>query len=310
MMGKYSAIEWTHHTFNPWRGCTKVSTGCKNCYAERLSVRNPAVLGVWGDDGVRSMASEDYWHQPVAWNSAARKADERRRVFCASLADVFEDRPELVEPRARLSRLINATRNLDWLLLTKRPENVNRLMPSRVWWDGAANVWLGTSIENQAAVEQRIPLLLRTPAAVKFLSVEPLLAPIDLNPHLWPQCMGPREVHELAHDGGLYCDERSIDWVICGGESGPGARPLHPDWVRDIRDQCQRASVAFLWKQWGEWAPDCLCQKPRPCPSIPRPCDPIGAMFRCGKSAAGRELDGRTWDEFPASRMSLVAEGP
>src|ERR1035441_204320 len=108
-MGKDSAIEWCSHTFNPWRGCEKVSPGCKNCYAERLSVRNPAVLGVWGADGVRAMASESYWQQPAAWDRAAKNAGERRRVFCASLADVFEDRPELVEPRARLMALIVET---------------------------------------------------------------------------------------------------------------------------------------------------------------------------------------------------------
>lgn len=182
--------------FNPWRGCTKVSRGCANCYAEAGSKRNPAVLGVWGDAGTRVIASESYWRLPLKWDRQAAKAGERRRVFCASLADVFEDRPELVSPRQRLFRLIGDTPYLDWLLLTKRPENVLRMthdewcppVPGHVSqnagdghsWKWPSNVWLGVSVEDQQRADERIPILLQTPAAVRFLSCEPLLGPLDL----------------------------------------------------------------------------------------------------------------------------------
>lgn len=185
-------IEWTSYrrpdgsmvpgyTFNPWRGCTKVSAGCANCYAETMSKRNPEVLGIWGDNGTRAVATESYWRQPLKWNREAEKAGKRRRVFCASLADVFERRSELEQPRGGLFRLIAETPYLDWLLLTKRPENVNYLSP---WgseaWPWPSNIWLGTSVENQEQADKRIPELLKVPARVRFLSCEPLLGPVDL----------------------------------------------------------------------------------------------------------------------------------
>lgn len=233
-MARESKIEWTHATFNPWRGCTKISPGCTHCYAEVLAKRNPGVLGVWGPKGTRVVASDSYWRQPLKWDREAREAGERRRVFCCSLADVFEDRPELVEPRGRLLELIQHTPSLDWLLLTKRPEDVIRL------WDQAAptgmiypmpNVWMGVSVENQAFADERIPILLRIPAAIRFLSVEPLLGPIE-------------------------CDLSGIDWCIIGGESGHGARPCDLAWVRSIRDQCQAAGIACFIKQLGGFPMD------------------------------------------------------
>jgi protein gp37 len=163
-----SKIEWTDYTFNPWRGCTKVSDGCKNCYAETWSKRNPSTLGIWGDHGTRVIASESYWNQPHKWNREAAATNTRRKVFCASLADVFEDRPELHEPRVRLFNLMEATPHLDWLLLTKRPAF------AREWLFGAChddrfiehlpNFWLGTSVENQTTADERIPLLLQIPS--------------------------------------------------------------------------------------------------------------------------------------------------
>ena len=190
-MGANSKIEWTTHTFNPWRGCQKVSAGCANSYAEAFSRRNPAVLGQWGPDGVRVIAKDSYWQQPLKWDrQAAAAGGPRPRVFCASLADVFERRPELVEPRGRLFRLIDATPHLDWLILTKRPENIVGMMPAYfpnyLAEAGAMNqeavrenVWLGTSVEDQAAADERIPELLKMPARVVFLSCEPLLGPVD-----------------------------------------------------------------------------------------------------------------------------------
>lgn len=316
-MAENSKIEWTHHTFNPWRGCTKVSAGCKHCYAETLSGRNPGTLGIWGKHGTRVIASESYWRQPLKWNRDAERAGERRRVFCASLADVFEGPesmpaeawPLVQAARARLFELIKATPWLDWLLLTKRPKFIAVMLPAD-WDQGYPNVWLGTSVENQAAADKRIPELLAVPAAVRFLSCEPLLGPVDLSAWLWEEA-GPEWAGRNPAPG--------IDWVIAGGESGGGARPMHPNWARGLRDQCVEAGVAFLFKQWGEYIPITWRQAfedKNPKPSITLNCDGssvytqvahlIGArdegdvcMERVGKKAAGRVLDGRIWDEYP-----------
>lgn len=294
-MAENSKIQWTHHTFNPWRGCQKVSSGCDNCYAETMSKRNPGTLGVWGPNGTRVVASEAQWRLPHKWNREAEAAGERRRVFCASLADVFEDwdgcptYPDgsaviecetwcghwgrsggeghgdccekcgsgavdmvgMDHLRQRVFKLIIETPWLDWLLLTKRPENILRMVPlfdaedPAEWWP---NVWIGTSVENQEQVDKRIPELLRVPAAVRFLSMEPLLGPVDL-----------MEIEE-TRDGEKYWWSSMItgapwgatlDWVIVGGESGPNARPCDLEWIRSIRDQCQAADVPVFVKQLG-----------------------------------------------------------
>jgi protein gp37 len=206
----------------------------------------------WGENGTRSVTADPNWRQPFGWARKAREAGERRRVFCASLADVFEDRPDLVEPRGRLLDLIQHTPGLDWLLLTKRPENIIRL------WDQAVpsgmeypmpNVWLGTSVEDQRRADERIPELLKIPAAVRFLSVEPLLGPIDLRKgiYMMPDPIKPTwrgTSLEKGIGGG-------IDWVIIGGESGHGARPCDLAWIRSIVGQCKSAGVACFVKQLG-----------------------------------------------------------
>ena len=251
-MGQNSKIEWTDHTFNPWIGCTKVSAGCEHCYAERdFGIRQG--VATWGAGGTRIVTKEDYWKQPRRWNRAAEKAGMRPRVFCGSLCDVFEDRPDLLPIRWRLWHLIRETPNLDWLLLTKRPENVGEMLtPAKVY--GAAgnhespwplpNIWLGTSVEDQAAADARIPELLKVPARVRFLSCEPLLGPVDLSRWL--------HAFSVSRDasGGS-----ALGWLIAGGESGPQARPSHPYWFRVLRDQCQDSAVPFFFKQWGEWEP-------------------------------------------------------
>jgi protein gp37 len=305
-MGANSKIEWTHHTFNPWRGCTKVSAGCANCYAERQSVRNPKVLGIWGDDGTRVIAAEAYWKEPLKWNKAAQLAGERHRVFCASLADIFEDRPELDKPRDRLLELIDATDNLDWLLLTKRPENFIIFLP-RSWHEyPRKNVWLGVSVEDQKNADERIPELLATPAHIRFLSAEPLLGALRLD-----EIRGSDGFSYRPFEGD-HTGEPRIHWVIGGGESGPRARPMHPAWARSLRDQCTSGGVAFHFKQWGEFAPALTGA------SVPDKdkiilggnghARQIGAeslyeddviMANVGKHAAGRLLDGREWNEFP-----------
>ena len=247
-MGTHTAIEWCDFTFNPWRGCAKVSPGCTNCYAEAMSKRNPAVLGTWGKDGTRAIGTDAYWRQPLKWNRDAAKAGERRRVFCASLADVFEDRPDLVEPRFRLFAIIERTPALDWLLLTKRPENIERLWPAgSVGLLGAPNIWLGTTVEDQDRADERIPRLLATPAAVRFLSVEPLLGPVDL--------FDVDGVASQADPLGPFPAEK-IDWVIVGGESGPGARPCDVDWIRSVVGQCRKAGVPCFVKQTGAYVTD------------------------------------------------------
>lgn len=345
-MAENSKIEWTDHTFNPWRGCTNVSPGCKNCYAEKLSHRNPAALGEWGPDGKRVVAAESYWRQPIKWNRDAAclntfdcangdhsdvcPQQDRPRVFCASLGDVFEDRAELRGQRRRLCDLIDETPNLDWLLLTKRPENVRDLVPP-MWRDRLPqNVWLGTSVEDQQRADERIPHLLRVPAAVRFLSCEPLLGPVDLSKivtYSYGASYYERNVLTGSEwqcmwdgGGGTVLGLPSIDWVIVGGESGHNARPMHPQWARDIRDQCLAADVPFFFKQWGEWrngsggevraavltngravipdTRDGRKQLDREIGGQWNRFAPV-TMSRVGKKTAGRLLDGREWNQFP-----------
>lgn len=274
-MGANSKIEWCDHTFNPWVGCTKVSPGCKHCYAETMMAKRWGKVE-WGPQGQRVRTSEANWRKPLAWDKAAAEAGRRARVFCGSLCDVFEmkddQKADLYHWRMDLLDLVWKTPNLDWLLLTKRPQ----FAPG--WAAFERNVWLGTSVENQAAADERVPALLRPRPAVAFLSVEPLLGPVDLSPWL----------------------ER-IDWVIVGGESGHGARPMHPDWVRALRDQCVAAGVPFFFKQWGAWREvrTVLQDEVEKYGKATQAWDDGSLFFRFGKKRAGRVLDGRTWDEFP-----------
>lgn len=235
--------------------------------------------------------SENYWKQPYKWNKDAAKRGERQRVFCASMADVFEDHPQVVDARARLFNLILDTPNLDWLLLTKRPENIMDMVPAD-WRNGfPENVWIGTSVENQEQANKRIPALLDVPASVRFLSCEPLLSAVDLEEAGAIESAGPAWAGYNSH----------IDWVIAGGESGHGARPMYPQWARSLRDQCVDAGVAFFFKQWGEFLPFDQCVAA----GVKMPIvDAVnyaftGAPVRVGKKRAGRLLDGREWNEFP-----------
>jgi len=221
-MGFNSSIEWTTHTFNPWWGCTKVSDGCRFCYAEALS--NRYGHSVWGAGKPRRSMSDAHWQAPLIWDADARRTGRRARVFCASMADVFEEQaPE--GQLVRLWNLIRLTPHLDWQLLTKRPHRIAESLPPD-WASGYRNVWLGTSVEDHRVVN-RVRELSAVPAVVRFLSVEPLLGPIRRLPL------------------------KGIDWIIVGGESGPNARPIEAQWVLDIRRQCRTAGVAFFFKQWG-----------------------------------------------------------
>lgn len=229
-MGELTKINWCHHTFNPWEGCAKVSAECTFCYA---MVRNVRFHGGahWGKTADRRISADSNWKNPPKWDRAAAKAGERHRVFCASLADVFEARDDLIEPRARLFDMIDETASLDWLLLTKRPENIGRLSgrwacPKTGKARTPSNVWLGTSVGVQATAH-RIETLREQDAPVRFLSCEPLLE--DLGD----------------------VDLSGIDWVIAGGESGREARPMDPEWARRLRAQCAEQSVPFWFKQNG-----------------------------------------------------------
>lgn len=224
-MGVDSKIEWTHHTFNTHWGCQRVSPGCEHCYAEAFAKRTGH--DVWGPMADRRMLSETNWAQPVKWNRAAEKAGERHRVFCSSMADVFEDRRELNPVRERLFALIETTPHLDWLLLTKRPHSMNDMAPAswRAGWP--LNVWAGTTVEDQKR-RNRIADLRDVPARTRFLSCEPLLERVDL--------------------GGLL---EGIHWVIVGGESGGGARRFDTSWALAIVDAARVAGAAVHVKQYG-----------------------------------------------------------
>ncbi|MFO0570194.1 MAG: phage Gp37/Gp68 family protein [Polyangiaceae bacterium] len=267
-MGANTKIEWANDTFNTHWGCTEVSPACDNCYAKKLAKRYG--FDVWGPNAPTRRLGEGHWREPLRWNALAARAGERRRVFCSSMADIFQGRADHAPLLARLWPLIEQTPNLDWLLLTKRPTKVAQLVPWSSAW--APNVWIGTTVENQEWAEKRIPYLLALPAVVRFVSAEPLLGPIDLQPYL---------------DGA-----RRIDWVIAGGESGPAARPMEVAWVRELRDQCVTAGVPFHFKQWGTFGPR----------------EGFERLVRLGKKNAGRAIDGRTWDELPEpARVSHVS---
>lgn len=274
-MAKNSSIEWTHHTFNPWWGCSKVSPACENCYAETWAKRVGQSL--WGEKAERRFFGEKHWADPIRWNQEAGQSRSRERVFCASMADVFEKRSELDDVRTRLWKLIETTPWLDWLLLTKRPENVLKMTP---WSNWPGNIWLGTTVENQKYADSRIPFLMEAPARTRFLSCEPLLGNVDLT--RWVNGFG-------------------IHWVIAGGESGSNARPMNPDWVRSLRDQCQAHGIAFHFKQWGHWAPVDPSNNTRKKLQRFRSSQGEIILEAKGKKAAGRVLDGATWDQVPVS---------
>jgi protein gp37 len=227
-MGENSKIQWTHHTFNPWWGCDRVSPACDNCYAETWA-RRCGLTDLWS--GARRFFGDKHWNEPRKLDRNAAKRGVRERVFCASMADVFDNHPEVGPHRERLWTLIRETPNLDWLLLTKRIGNAKRMLPAD-WCDGYPNVWLGISVVTQDEADRDIPKLLATPARIRFLSCEPLVERIQF----------PLPCHNSVFWSGLH-------WIIVGGESGSKARPMSAQWASEIREQCAKAGAAFFMKQ-------------------------------------------------------------
>ncbi len=344
-MSDHTHIEWTDATWNPITGCSVVSSGCRHCYAMRLAGtrlrHHPSRAGLTREHSAGPIwtgevrLNEQWLDQPLHWRTP-------RRIFVCAHGDLFHPAVphEWID---RVFAVMALAPQHQFQCLTKRPERMRAWVREERSFDVVlqhwknnrsgqntwhlSNVWLGVSIENQTTADERIPLLLQTPAAVRFVSAEPLLGPIDLRQSTYG--MGSDRPSPTMQARQLGNPTAGLDWVIAGGESGPGARPSHPDWFRSLREQCQAAGVAFFFKQWGEWAPvgplysdhdidehmaaldTYPDDDPRNYwitrggagwrPEFGQPPPGSWAMRRCGKRAAGRLLDGRTWSEYPAA---------
>lgn len=296
-------IEWADRVWNPVTGCTKVSEGCRNCYAERLAKR------FWGERKFAEVRCyEERLNEPLHWK-------EPQRVFVNSMSDLFH--PDVHDGfiYGAFMRMAKATQHT-YIILTKRPQRMAQWFSKNESFQDLPNVWIGVSVENQQAADERIPILILIPAAVRFVSCEPLLGPVDL-------ALSGTIPHSVPYS--TFGNE--LDWVIAGGESGPLARPMHPDWARSLRDQCQEAEVPFFFKQWGEyvvpfdgeracrvcgctenyacvddsgetcfWVEQDLCSQ---CIGKDRPAERAVKYARVGKRQAGRLLDGQEWLEYP-----------
>jgi protein gp37 len=357
-MSDTTTIEWTDSTWNPVTGCTKVTPGCDNCYAETFAERWRGTPGHHFENGFDLTLRPNALTMPLRWRKP-------RKVFVNSMSDLFhKDVPDAYI--ARVFAVMALTPQHTYQVLTKRHGRMRSLLNSsdfRIacetaqavlvnddatpmpryereqktsqWWSDFAkplrNVWLGVSVEDQKRADLRIPALVETPAAVRFLSCEPLLGPVDLTawmpdgPANWrcqePSCRrfftGPLQKHcpncsaegmwTGSHTGNDRPNGQPIGWVIAGGESGPGARPMSPDWARSLRDQCTAANVPYLFKQWGAYQPTgymAIGARSTGCVFVGDPIDDLGhrwEMRRVGKKVAGRELDGRTWDQYPTT---------
>lgn len=332
-----SKIEWTDTVWNPTSGCSKVSAGCQNCYAERFARRLAGRCGYPANNPFQVTLHPKRLEEPLHWRKP-------KRVFVNSMGDLFH---EAVDEKfiAKVFAIMDLARQHTYCILTKRPGRAFQLLADEDfqfhvgWFQSQAvrefglpkpeqigpwplrNVWLGVSVENQEAADERIPLLLQTPAAVRFISAEPLLGPVDLELYL------PYHNHPLKdewHRNGYHIrrlnigiTEGTLDWIICGGETGPGARPMHPDWARILRDQAVTAGVPFFFKSWGEWVPyrdngplppECsyVSYDGQIRPGDAEDLDTDACMGRVGKKRAGRLLDGRTWDEYPMEGGPLL----
>jgi protein gp37 len=312
-MGDRSKIEWTDATWNPIRGCSRVSEGCRNCYAERTAARFAGAGQPYegmafptGGRGVDAGGKSHGWtgdvrfipellEQPLRWKRP-------RKIFVNSMSDLFHEKVHGDWIDAIFKVMAQCERHT-FQILTKRPE---RMLAFMRHYGSRRNVWLGVSVEDQSTADKRIPLLLETPAAVRWVSYEPALGPVDFTD------IDGKDY--LKRGIGLMREPHGLDWVVAGGESGPGARCAHPKWIRTARDQCRAAGVSFFFKQWGEWL---NASQLRPAfsdseldrtvfrtvrrePEDNKPNAGLADLyFRVGKKRAGRLLDGREWSEFP-----------
>lgn len=308
-----TSIEWTDYTWNPVTGCTKVSQGCKNCYAETMTTRFEKV---WGHSFKEVVCHQDRLNEPITMG----KRLHGKKVFVCDMSDLFhEDVPErfIME----VIQVITICKDTTFQILTKRIERAldffNRFVPK--YFNGLEenyfpiqNLWIGTSCEDQKTANERIPCLIHIPAVVHFISCEPLLGPIDLRK------IDPRERLKSEH---VFCYDvidntegpSAIQWIIAGGESGRSARPMHPDWVRSLRDQCSSCDVPFFFKQWGEWMPisrpltsseiNVLPEVYKSSNFLQFSSDIINEdnaeFYRAGKSQSGNKLDGKQYLQFP-----------
>jgi len=300
-------ISWTDETWNPVHGCTKLSAGCKNCYAERMSKRLAGRHGYPpAPDNFKVTLRPDRLEQPLKWRKP-------RRVFVCSMSDLFHDDVPFDFIRD-IWNVMETMSGHTFQVLTKRPHRMLDFLTSdngraavRGHMEPLPNIWLGVTAENQQTADERIPLLLQTPAAVRFVSCEPLLGAVNLQDFLGyyreAETVTDFDGHSFYKRPGrglCHHDGIKLDLVITGGESGPGARPMHPDWARGLRDQCQAAGVAYHFKQWGEWIPQDhwdgsgLKYEPHFWPGHIR-----FASYRVGNKRAGHLLDGVEWREMP-----------
>jgi protein gp37 len=291
-------IEWADAVWNPIRGCTRVSEGCRHCYAERQAIRQSGPGGAYeGLVKIREIERdgkkfrEPQWTGKVVFDEEKLKDPLRwkspRRIFVNSMSDLFHERVDDNWIHGVIA-IMAACPQHTFQVLTKRPARMQEFLSTYfVHISKFRNIWWGVSVEDQATADERIPLLLDTPAAVRWISAEPLLGPVTL--HL------PN-----------YSALRGLDWVVVGGESGPGARPMHPDWARTLRDQCKAGDVSFFFKQWGEWSFDQKWYRKLPETRTkyfePNESNGNCLMYRVGKAAAGRELDGTDWSQYPEVR--------
>ncbi|MDI9393487.1 MAG: phage Gp37/Gp68 family protein [Synergistota bacterium] len=331
-MADKSRIEWTDATWNPVTGCTPISMGCENCYAKRHAERFRGRFGYPADDPFRVTFHEDRLEHPLRWAKP-------RKIFVCSMGDLFHDDVEL-EWLYKIFGVIARCPQHRFMVLTKRPARMRIFFNTPIPVPGHYgyyikregvplevfnHLWLGVTAENQRTADERIPILLQIPAAVRFVSVEPMLGPVDISP--WDKCdlcgrlrnsFDPDKI--LGVWGSSFCHEHynpfngcegtyerhALDWVICGGESGPGARPMHPYWAQSLRDQCVNAQVPFFFKQWGEWesaeqpGTDVVLRRLESNQCVSKGGENSYMLHtRVGKKAAGRELDGREWNEWP-----------
>jgi len=326
-----SKIEWTDETWNPVIGCSHISAGCENCYAEKMAIRlmNMECRGYINKDVVRNSTGwtgktafvESALHKPLHWRKP-------RRIFVCSMGDLFHDSVPFEWVDQVLAIAWQCPQHT-FQILTKRPKRMAQyfspenlrysarkiadLLPPGTFgtfdcdmnWP-MENLWLGVTAENQKTADYRIPELLLIPAAVRFVSVEPMLGPVDLRRLDYDK--GVIGIDSLAGTCGVYQLDNAecprLDWVICGGESGPGARPMDPDWVRSLRDQCGEAETPFFFKQWGHWChleqmPDDTFAQIDASDNSPTAPSDYKKPWGIGKKAAGKELDGQIWHQFP-----------